>query len=240
MAKSCALIERVQPILHRVPCSIETLPNAPKHYEMLQNKSLVPMGWIGCVHCEKLWCDFVARTSSLIALVLSVLHQVSCSNKTNPKCTQIVRNKLILEFKVQWGGSGAFVAKNFWCDFIAQTCPLIAPVQPILHRVSCSYEMIPNAPKHYETHRNMSLGSNRVDQVCLLGKITTWLRGTNFCINCTCSVCLAPSFMQLRNDPKCTQILRNIPKHYFRVQLGGLGLSIAKNPDITSWHEFFH
>ena len=105
---------------------------------------------------------------------------------------------------------------------------------------SCSYEMIPNAPKHYETHRNMSLGSNRVDQVCLLGKITTLLRGTNFCINCTSSVCFAPSFMQLRNDPKCTQIIRNIPKHYFTVQLGGLGLSIAKNPDITSWHEFLH
>ena len=72
--------------------------------------------------------------------------------------------------------------------------------------------MIPNAPKHYETHQNMSLGSNRVDQVCFLGKNTTWLRGTNFCINCISFVCFAPSFMQLRNDPKCTQILRNIPK----------------------------
>ena len=36
-----------------VPCSNETLPNAPKHYEMLQNMSLVPMGWIECVLCEK-------------------------------------------------------------------------------------------------------------------------------------------------------------------------------------------
>ena len=113
-------------------------------------------------------------------------------------------------------------------DFVARTFALIAPVHPILHRVSCSYEMIPNAPKHYDTHRNMSLGSNRVDQVCLLGKIKTWLRGTNFCINCTSSVCFAPSFMQLRIDPKCTQILWSIPKHYFSVQLGGLGLSIAK------------
>ena len=52
--------------------------------------------------------------------------------------------------------------------------------------------------------------SNGVDQVRLLGNITTWLRGMNFCINCTSSVCFAPSFMQLRNDPKCTQIHRNI------------------------------
>ena len=164
-------------------------------------------------------------------------------------------------------------------DFVERTFALIALVHPILHRVSCSYEMIPNAPKHYETHQNMSLGSNRadwvhslrkiptwlrgtnvcinctssphfapsfvqlrndpkctqtlwkapkhefsvqwVDQVRLLGNITTWLRGTNFCINCTSSVCFAPSFMQLRNDPKCTQILQNILKHYFRVQWGG-------------------
>ena len=39
-----ALIAHVQPILHRVLCSNETLPNPPKHYEILQNMSLVPMG----------------------------------------------------------------------------------------------------------------------------------------------------------------------------------------------------
>ena len=31
--------------------------------------------------------------------------------------------------------------------------------------------MIPNAPKHYETHQNMSLGSNRVYLVRLLEKL---------------------------------------------------------------------
>src|SRR6185312_15533896 len=39
---------------------------------------------------------------------------------------------------------------------------------------------------------------------------------------------------------KRSQMHPNTTKHYFRVQLGGLGLSIAKNPDITSWHEFLH
>ena len=71
-----------------------------------------PMSWIRCVRCEKLSCDFVARTSSLISPIQPVLLRVSCSNETNPKCTQTVRNKPILEFRVQWGGSGAFVAKN--------------------------------------------------------------------------------------------------------------------------------
>jgi len=32
-----------------------------------------------------------------------------------------------------------------------------------LHRVSRSNEMVPNAPKHYETHQNMSLGFNGMD-----------------------------------------------------------------------------
>ena len=36
-------------------------------------------------------------------------------------------------------------------DFVSGTYALIAPVHPILHRVSCSYETIPNAPKDYET-----------------------------------------------------------------------------------------
>jgi hypothetical protein len=43
---------------------------------------------------------------------------------------------------------------------VARTFALIAPVYAVLHRVSRSYETIQNAPKHYETHQNMSLRSN--------------------------------------------------------------------------------
>ena len=72
-------------------------------------------------------------------------------------------------------------------DFVARTFALLAPVHPVLHRVSSSYETIPNAPKSYEMHRNISFGSNGVDWVHSLWKNPTWLRGTNFCINCTSS-----------------------------------------------------
>ena len=58
-------------------------------------------------------------------------------------------------------------------NFVARTFALITPVHPVLHQVSCSYETIPNAHKHYETHQNMSLRSNGVDQVRSLRKITT-------------------------------------------------------------------
>src|SRR4026207_50011 len=65
--------------------------------------------------------------------------------------------------------------------------------------------MIPNAPKWYEMHQNMSLGSNGVDRVGSLRKILTRLRGTNFC---TSSARLAPSFIWQHNGPKCTQMVR--------------------------------
>ena len=111
---------------------------------------------------------------------------------------------------------------------------------PRSDRVSCSYETLKNAPKHYTTQENMSLGSNGVDWMRSLRKIRTWLRGMNFCINCTSSHHFAPSFMQLRNDNKCTQTLWNLWKHEFRVQWGGLRAFLEKNPGVTSWHELSH
>ena len=62
--------------------------------------------------------------------------------------------------------------KKFRFDFVERTFALVAPVQPVLHRVSCSNETIQNAPKHYEMHHIMSLGSNGVDRVRSLRKIS--------------------------------------------------------------------
>ena len=76
-------------------------------------------------------------------------------------------------FRVQRDGSSVLVAKKLQREFVARTFALIALVHPVLHRVSCSYDTITNAPNHYETHQNMSLGSNGVDQVRSLRKITT-------------------------------------------------------------------
>ena len=95
-----------------------------------------------------------------------------------PKCTQMVLNSPKHEFRVQWGGSGAFIAKN----------------------------------------------SNAI-------------RGTNFC---TSSKRFAPSFVRLPNGRKCTQMVRNAPKHEFRVQWSGSSWFAAKNSDATSWHELLH
>src|SRR6185437_761918 len=77
----------------------------------------------------------------------------------------------------------------------------------------------------YETHQNISLGSNGEDRVRSLRKIPMRLRGTNFC---TTSARCAPSFVRQPNGPECTQIVRNTPKRHFRVQWGGSGAFIAK------------
>ena len=66
---------------------------------------------------------------------------------------------------------GCIQCEKFQIDFMAQTCALIAPGQPILHRVSRSNETLPNAPKHYETQKYMSLGSNGLGRVHSLRKI---------------------------------------------------------------------
>ena len=70
------------------------------------------------------------------------------------------------------GWMGCVFCEKLQRDFMARAFALIEPVQYVLQQVSCSYEMIPNAPKQYETHQNMSFGTNGVDQVRLLGKIT--------------------------------------------------------------------
>ena len=169
VARTFALIARVHPVLHRVSCNYEKIPNAPEHYETHQNMSLGSNGVD-----QVLW----------LRKITTQLHGTNfCINCTSSVC--------------------------FATSFM-------------------QLQNIPNVPKYYKTDRNISLGSNGVDWVCSLRKIPMWLRGTNFCINCTNSPRFAPSFMQLRNDPKCTQTLWNTPKHEFRVQWGGSGRSLWK------------
>ena len=95
----------------------------------------------------------------------------------------------------------------------------------------------PNAPKLYEMRQNMSLGSNGVDRVRSLRNDSTQHRGTNFC---TSSEGFAPSFVRQLHGPKCTQTVRNAPKHEFWVQWGGSGTFVVKNSNTTLWHEHLH
>src|SRR6185312_13017226 len=53
------------------------------------------------------------------------------------------------------GWIGCIHCEKFGHNFVARTFALNATFLPILHRVSCSNEMVPSAPKHYEMPQNM-------------------------------------------------------------------------------------
>jgi hypothetical protein len=240
VARTFALIAPVDPVLYRVSGSYKTMPGAAKHYLSHQNMSLGSNG-VDLVHSFRKIPTWLRGTNfSLIApgsqcFVLSFMQL-----RNDPKRTQTLCNAQKHEFRVQWGGFGCACCEKSRCDFVARTFALIAPVDPVLHWVSCNYEMIPKAAKHYATHQNMNLGSNGADWVRSLQKIPMWLCGTNFCFNCTSLSRIAPSFRQLQNNPKCSQTLCNAPKYEFRVQWSGFGAFIAKISDVTSWHELLH
>ena len=96
---------------------------------------------------------------------------------------------------------------KFQCDFMLQTCALIAPFQPVLHRVSSINEMLPNAPKHFETHQNMSLGINWVVRCVRFEKFWRGFMAR------TCALILQfqPA---LHRDSCIDETIQNAPKHY--------------------------
>ena len=194
MAQTSTLIAPVQPVLHRVSCSNEILPNTPKHYEMHQNMSLWSNGVDRDCTLRKIPMRFHGTNLSINCTSSTRLHRVCVVTKhcqIHPNTTR--RSQTWVYGLMGW--IGCVRCEKFWCDFMARTSALIAPVQPVLHRVSCSNETLPNAPKHYETHQNMSLWSNGMDRVCSLRKIPMRFHGTNLCINCNGSTHFAPSFM---------------------------------------------
>ena len=178
---------------------------ATKRYQMQPNSTKrtktwvsVPTGTIGCVRCEKLWRDFVPRT---FAPVQPVLHR----QPNGPKCIQIVQNTPKYEFRVQWGGSGAFLRKIPTRLRGTNFCTSLA-------RFALSFVTHPNYPKCIQivqTHWIMRLGSNGVDRVRSLRKIPTRLHGMNFC---TTLARFEPSFVRQLNGTKCNQIVWNTPK----------------------------
>ena len=114
------------------------------------------------------------------------------------------------------------IGTNF-CTSSASSAPSFVR-QP--YSLKCA-QIVRNAP-------NVSLGSDGVDRVHSLRKIPMQLRAMNFC---TSSASFAPTFVRKPNGLECTQMVRNAPKHQFRVQWVGSGVFVAKNSEATTWHE---
>ena len=112
----------------------------------------------------------MAQTCALIAPVQPILHQILCSNERLPNAPKHYETHQNMSLGSNGVDRVDLLQKKIRCEFVARTCALIAQVQPNLHRVSCSNETIQNAPKHYETHENMSLGSNWVGSGVFVAK----------------------------------------------------------------------
>src|SRR6185312_6414822 len=99
----------VRPVLHRILYGNQTVPNAPKCCEILQNMNLGSNGVDRVLLLRKIPMQLHRRNfcPSSACFAPSFVRQPNGS-----KCNQMVQNSAKHEFRVQWGGSGAFVAKN--------------------------------------------------------------------------------------------------------------------------------
>ena len=153
MAQTFALVQNVSP---RVSQGNQMVVNAPKRYKMHQNMSsacfapsfvrqsnghkciqmvrnapkhefTVAWGGPGAFVAKNpdttLWHELLQYSSECCAS--SVARQPN-----GRKCTKTVQNAPKHEFRVKWGGLGAFVVKKIRLDFVARTFALVRPVLP--------------------------------------------------------------------------------------------------------------
>ena len=106
------------------------------------------MEWIGCIRCEKFQSVFVTRT---FAPVWPVLPEFFLRQPNGPRCNQIVKNAPKHEFRVQWGGSRAFVAKHSngtsWHELSHQFCTFPSSFASQPNSPSCT-KIVWNAQKY--------------------------------------------------------------------------------------------
>ena len=180
------------------------------------------MGWIGCVRCEKFRRNFMART---FALVRNVSPRFSKGNLTilnAPKWYKMQQNKSLGSNGVDWVRSLRKIPTRLRGTNFCTSSECFAP----------SLVRKPSGLKWYETHQNVSLGSNGVDRVRLSRKTSR-------------------TFVLVRNVwplvPFGNFTIPNATKWYETHQnmsLASNGVdwvrSSRKKCDSTSWHELLH
>ena len=188
------------------------------------------MGWIGCVRYEKIPMGLHGTKffTSLTRFTVSVVTQPN-----SPKCTQIIQNTPKHEFRVQWGGSGVFVAKIPTILRGKNFCTSLTPF-------ALSAVWQPKSPKCTQIVRNAPKREFRVQWVGSGALIAKNSDATSWHHLCTTSARSAPSFIRQPKSPKCTKIVQIARKQKFSVQWGGSGAFVAKNSNTTLWHEQYH
>jgi hypothetical protein len=100
----------------------------------------------------------------------------------------------------------------------------MAPVWPVLHRLSCHNETVRNAPKHeFWVQWSGSGGFNAKN-----------FDSTSFSETCALMALVRPILHRLSCSNKTVQ---NAPKHEFWVQWSGSGAFVAKKANATTFSE---
>ena len=117
-----ALIALVQYVLQQVSCSYKTIPNAPKDNE---TDRIISLGSNGV--------DLVGLLQKIPTSLCGTNFCINCTSsphfapssmqlRNDPKCNQTLWKAPKHVFRVQWGGSCVFVAKNYnatsWHEFL--------------------------------------------------------------------------------------------------------------------------
>jgi len=128
-------------------------------------------------------------------------------SQMHQNCTNALKH----EFRVQWGGSGAFIAKNSdatsWHEIFHQLGPFWTEFQKSTKR-SQMHQNCTNAPKH---EFRIQWGGLRAF-VAKNSDTTSWHELLHQ---------FGPFYTEFRNSTKrsqCPKIIRNAPKHEFKVQ----------------------
>jgi hypothetical protein len=145
----------------------------------------------------------------------------------------MVRNEPKCQFRVQWSGSGAFIAKNLTQLHGSNICTSSVRFSPSFVRQpngsECS-QMVQNAPDRQ--FRVQWVGSGAF--VVKNADATSWHELLHwfdpFCIE------FRKAFKRSRMHPNGMKRT----KHQFRVQWGGSGAFVAKNSNVTSWLKHLH
>ena len=138
----------VRDVLQRVSLRNQMVPNASNQYKTHQNISLRSNG--------------VDRVRSLRKILTRLRGTNFCTSSARfapsfvtlpncPKCTQIVRNARKHQFRVQWGGSGAFVAKNSDATQGHKLLHQFGPFSIEFHNATKRFQMHPNCMKCTKT-----------------------------------------------------------------------------------------
>jgi len=155
------------------------------------------------------------------------------SQLNGPKCTQILWNAPKNLFRVQWGGSGAFVAKN--SD--TTSC------HELLHQFGPFCTEFRKSTKQSQMHQNCTNAPKHEFRVQWGGSIAFIAKNSDATSWHELLHQFGPFCIEFQKSTKRSQVHQNCmngPKYEFRVQWGGSRALVAKNSDATSWHELLH